>query len=240
MRITNSFSSSAIAFLIIFPSVIVTASAYFFIGSMVASAITGLINAAAVSSAILIIKNRRFKSSSEKSASFVLWFTGLSGSGKTTLAKALKDLLTGKGLAVELLDGDEVRSLFPNTGFTREERNSHIMRVGHIASLLEKNGIIVLTSLISPYRESRDRVRKMCGNFIEVHVATSLEECMKRDVKGLYEKAGRGDIKNFTGLDDPYEIPLKPDITVNTENRTVPDAMQFVLSEINRITGLKL
>jgi len=148
--------------------------------------------------------------------------------------------LTGKGLAVELLDGDEVRSLFPNTGFTREERNSHIMRVGHIASLLEKNGIIVLTSLISPYRESRDRVRKMCGNFIEVHVATSLEECMKRDVKGLYEKAGRGDIKNFTGLDDPYEIPLKPDITVNTENRTVPDAMQFVLSEINRITGLKL
>ncbi len=207
---------------------------------MVASAITGLINAAAVSSAILIIKNRRFKSSSEKSASFVLWFTGLSGSGKTTLAKALKDLLTGKGLAVELLDGDEVRSLFPNTGFTREERNSHIMRVGHIASLLEKNGIIVLTSLISPYRESRDRVRKMCGNFIEVHVATSLEECMKRDVKGLYEKAGRGDIKNFTGLDDPYEIPLKPDITVNTENRTVPDAMQFVLSEINRITGLKL
>jgi len=114
------------------------------------------------------------------------------------------------------------------------------MRVGHIASLLEKNGIIVLTSLISPYRESRDRVRKMCGNFIEVHVATSLEECMKRDVKGLYEKAGRGDIKNFTGLDDPYEIPLKPDITVNTENRTVPDAMQFVLSEINRITGLKL
>lgn len=240
MRITNSFSSSAIALLIIFPAVIVTASTYFFIGSMLYSAITGLINAAAISAAILIIKNRRFKSTSEKSASFVLWFTGLSGSGKTTLAKALKELLTGKGLSVELLDGDEVRSLFPNTGFTREERNSHIMRVGHIASLLEKNGIIVLTSLISPYRESRDRVRNMCRNFIEVHVATSLEECKKRDVKGLYEKAGRGHIKNFTGLDDPYEIPLKPEISVNTENRTVQETVQYILSEIKRLPGIRI
>jgi adenylylsulfate kinase len=170
---------------------------------------------------------------------FVLWFTGLSGSGKTTLAAALRDRLTTMGLQVELLDGDEVRSLFPNTGFSRDERNSHILRVGHIASLLEKNGVIVLTSLISPYRESRDAVRKMCRNFIEVHVATSLDECRKRDVKGLYEKAGRGEIKNFTGIDDPYEPPLNPEMTVATESRTIPESVDYIISEIRKIEGLK-
>ncbi|OHD63789.1 MAG: adenylyl-sulfate kinase [Spirochaetes bacterium RBG_13_51_14] len=161
---------------------------------------------------------------------FVLWFTGLSGSGKSTLADKLHSYLTTKGYRVARLDGDTVRSIFPETGFTRDERNSHIKRVGYLASILEKNGVIVLSSFVSPYIESRDFVRNLCHNFIEVYVATSLEECERRDVKGLYGKARAGQVKNFTGIDDPYEPPHRPELIINTKNRSIDESMDTVIS----------
>ena len=155
----------------------------------------------------------------------VIWFTGLSGAGKTTLAEKLAAYLKAKGEKCELLDGDTVRNIFPQTGFTKKERDEHVKRMGFLASMLERNGVTVLASFISPYRESRDFVRKMCRNFVEVYVSTSLEVCEKRDVKGLYKKARSGEIKSFTGIDDPYEAPLHPEITINTAEETVEESL---------------
>lgn len=160
----------------------------------------------------------------------VIWFTGLSGAGKTTLAEKLAAYLKEKGEKCELLDGDTVRNIFPQTGFTKKERDEHVKRMGFLASMLERNGVTVLASFISPYRESRDFVRKMCGNFVEVYVSTSLEVCEKRDVKGLYKKARRGEIKSFTGIDDPYEAPLHPEITINTAEETVEESLEKLLN----------
>ncbi|MFI5348816.1 MAG: adenylyl-sulfate kinase, partial [Elusimicrobiota bacterium] len=138
---------------------------------------------------------------------FVLWFTGLSGSGKSTLAEGVRDSLAEKGLPVEYLDGDDIRRIFPETGFARADREAHIKRVGHLAGTLEKNGVIVVASFISPHAEARRLARGLCRNFIEVHVSTPLEACEKRDSKGLYARARKGEIKNFTGIHDPYEPP---------------------------------
>ena len=165
---------------------------------------------------------------------FVLWFTGLSGSGKSTLANRFYGYIKSKGYRIERLDGDTVREIFPQTGFTKEERDSHVKRVGYIASMLEKNGVIVISSFISPYRESRGFVRGLCKNFIEVHVSTSIEECERRDIKGLYAKARSGEIKNFTGLDDPYEVPVTPEITVDTENKSLEESFQYLLKELKK------
>ena len=159
----------------------------------------------------------------------VIWFTGLSGAGKTTLAEKLAAYLKEKGVKCELLDGDTVRNIFPQTGFTKKERDEHVKRMGFLASMLERNGITVIASFISPYRESRDFVRKMCRNFVEVYVSTSLEVCEKRDVKGLYKKARRGEIKSFTGIDDPYEAPLHPEITINTAEETVEESLERLI-----------
>ena len=159
----------------------------------------------------------------------VIWFTGLSGAGKTTLAEKLAAYLKAKGEKCELLDGDTVRNIFPQTGFTKKERDEHVKRMGFLASMLERNGVTVLASFISPYRESRDFVRKMCRNFVEVYVSTSLEVCEKRDVKGLYKKARSGEIKSFTGIDDPYEAPLHPEITINTAEETVEESLERLL-----------
>ena len=156
----------------------------------------------------------------------VIWFTGLSGAGKTTLAEKLAAYLKEKGEKCELLDGDTVRNIFPQTGFTKKDRDEHVKRMGFLASMLERNGVTVLASFISPYRESRDFVRKMCKNFVEVYVSTSLEVCEKRDVKGLYKKARNGEIKSFTGIDDPYEPPLHPEITINTAEETVEESLE--------------
>ncbi|MBO4711867.1 adenylyl-sulfate kinase [bacterium] len=156
----------------------------------------------------------------------VIWFTGLSGAGKTTLAEKLAAYLKEKGKKCELLDGDTVRNIFPQTGFTKKERDEHVKRMGFLASMLERNGVTVLASFISPYRESRDFVRKMCRNFVEVYVSTSLEVCEKRDVKGLYKKARSGEIKSFTGIDDPYEAPLHPEITINTAEESVEESLE--------------
>jgi len=160
---------------------------------------------------------------------FVLWFTGLSGSGKSTIADMLHETLASRGYRVTRLDGDAVRSVFPETGFTRDERDAHIRRIGYLASILEKNGIIVISSFVSPYAESRDFVRSLCGNFIEVYIATSVEECERRDVKGLYRKARAGKIQHFTGIDDPYEPPQRPELTINTEGKPVDESMREIM-----------
>lgn len=153
----------------------------------------------------------------------VVWFTGLSGAGKSTIADRVAADLERRGLRVERLDGDTVRDIFPATGFTRPERDAHVRRVGFLASTLEKNGVFVVASFVSPYEESRQFVRGLCRNFIEVHVATSLEECERRDVKGLYARARRGEIANFTGISDPYEPPANPEVVLDT-SRIGPDA----------------
>jgi len=160
----------------------------------------------------------------------VLWFTGLSGSGKSTLAQAVQEKLLKKGLKVEYLDGDNVRDIFPKTGFSKEERDAHVRRVGYLASRLAKNGVFVAASFISPYEESREFVRSLCSNFTEIYVSTPLEECERRDVKGLYAKVRSGEIKNFTGVDDPYEAPSKPELEINTQNMSIDEAADEVIS----------
>lgn len=162
----------------------------------------------------------------------VVWFTGLSGSGKSTIAEWVTAEMRRRGLPVEHLDGDTIRDMFPQTGFSREERNAHVRRVGYMASRLEANGVFVVTSLISPYEESRAFVRGLCRNFVEVYVATPIEECERRDVKGLYAKARSGEIGNFTGIDDPYEIPANPEVLIDTRNMTVEEAGDIVLQSL--------
>lgn len=164
----------------------------------------------------------------------VLWFTGLSGAGKTTLADLAAGYLRGQGYKVELLDGDIVRSIFPQTGFTKEERDSHIQRVGYLASVLERNGIIVLASFVSPYRGARHFVRGLCRNFHEIYVQSSLEACEARDVKGLYKKARAGAIPHFTGISDPYEAPEQPELLLTTDQETVGESFAKLRMHIDR------
>ena len=146
----------------------------------------------------------------------VLWFTGLSGSGKSTIAVRVHEELVRRGVEVEYIDGDALREVFPNTGFTRAEREEHLRRTGYMASRLAEHGVTVVASFVSPYRESRDFIRRLSRNFVEIYVATPLEECERRDVKGLYARARRGEIRNFTGIDDPYEPPERPELTLDT------------------------
>jgi adenylylsulfate kinase len=172
---------------------------------------------------------------------FVIWFTGLSGSGKSTLAEGVRDALKERGLPVEYLDGDDIRRIFPETGFTRAEREKHISRVGHLAGTLEKNGVIVVASFVSPDAEARRFARSLCRNFIEVHVSTPLLECEKRDAKGLYARARLGEIKNFTGVHDPYEAPDKCELTVDAAALSKEDALARVMSYLKsrRLDGFR-
>src|SRR5213080_1264066 len=145
---------------------------------------------------------------------FTLWFTGLSGAGKTTISHLVELELRARGSKVEVLDGDVVReNLSKGLGFSKEDRDTNIRRISFVADLLSRNGVVAITAAISPYREIRDEARELMGaRFIEIHVKASVEECARRDVKGLYEKAMRGEIKEFTGVSDPYEEPLDPEL----------------------------
>lgn len=160
----------------------------------------------------------------------VLWFTGLSGSGKSTIATKVHEELERQGRNVEYIDGDALREVFPNTGFSREEREEHLRRTGYMASRLAAHGVTVVASFVSPYRESRDFIRKLCREFVEIHVATPLDECERRDVKGLYARARRGEIRNFTGIDDPYEPPEHPELTLDTRALSVDECVAKVLA----------
>ncbi|HEX5069748.1 MAG TPA: adenylyl-sulfate kinase [Vicinamibacterales bacterium] len=163
----------------------------------------------------------------------VLWFTGLSGSGKSTVAERVAEELRRRGAAVEMLDGDVMRNVFPNTGFSKAERDAHIRRVGFLASRLEHHGVTVVASFVSPYRESRDFVRGLCRNFVEIHVSTPIEECERRDPKGLYKKARAGEIREFTGISDPYEPPVAPELVLDTSRMTVEEAARRVLAAVD-------
>src|SRR3954471_23078767 len=157
----------------------------------------------------------------EQQAGCCVWFTGLSGAGKSTIAEIVIDELRARGRRGELLDGDEIREhLSKGLTFSKEDRDTNIRRIGFVASLLARNGVVAVTAAISPYRAVRDEVRGWIDNFVEVHVATSLEECETRDVKGLYAKARAGEIPEFTGVSDPYEEPLKPEILLETSGHT--------------------
>jgi len=155
------------------------------------------------------------------SSGFVIWLTGLSGAGKTTIADVLAARLTKLGLRVERLDGDEVRrQLSPELGFSKEDRETHARRVVYVSKLLSRNEVAVIVALISPYRSFRAFAREEIKNFVEVYVKCSIETCAKRDPKGLYKKALRGEIKDMTGLQDPYEEPLDPEVIADTEQES--------------------
>ena len=162
-----------------------------------------------------------------------VWFTGLSGAGKSTIAERLLALLRERSIKSELLDGDVVRTnLSKGLGFSKEDRDTNIRRIGFVSSLLTRNGVVSIVSAISPYRDVRDEVRREIGSFIEVHVHASLDELVRRDVKGLYEKALRGEIPNFTGVSDPYEEPLNPEVLVDTEQESVEESLGKVLAAL--------
>ena len=162
-----------------------------------------------------------------------VWFTGLSGSGKTTIAERLVSELAERGKNVELLDGDVVRTnLSKGLGFSKEDRDTNVLRIGFVSNLLTRNGVFSITSAISPYRDIRQQIRDDIGDFVEVYVQCSLDELVRRDVKGLYEKALKGEIKNFTGVSDPYEEPLTPEVTVNTETETIDESLNKVITAL--------
>jgi adenylyl-sulfate kinase len=167
----------------------------------------------------------------------VLWLTGLSGAGKSTIAEWVVSRLRARGHRVEHLDGDTIRDLFPDVGFDRASRDAHIRRVGHLASRLEHHGIVVVASFISPYASSREFVRELCKNFVEVHVATPLPVCEARDPKGLYLRARRGEITDFTGIDAPYEQPPNPELHVDTSGRSLEDVGNSVLEYLLEAVG---
>ncbi len=165
-------------------------------------------------------------------SSFVVWFTGLSGSGKSTLANLVEKDLFDKNIKTFVLDGDNIRrGLNKGLGFSRAERQENLRRIAEVAKLFVESGTVVMTSFISPLEEDRKFIRKIIGdnNFVEIFVNTSLEECERRDVKGLYKKARAGKIKNFTGIDLPYEAPKKPDLEVKTEEETLEDATKRIV-----------
>jgi adenylylsulfate kinase len=169
-----------------------------------------------------------------KHGAVVVWFTGLSGAGKSSIAALVAERMTARGDCVELLDGDVIRGLFPNTGFSVKERAEHVRRVGFLASRLVYHGVSVIAALISPSSASRAFVRNLCHEFVEVHVSTPISVCERRDTKGLYARARLGQLRDFTGIDAPYEIPSNPEVTIDTTQMSVDDAAALVLDAIAR------
>jgi adenylyl-sulfate kinase len=166
-------------------------------------------------------------------AGFVVWFTGLSGAGKSTLARALETRLLADGQKVEVLDGDLVReNLSQGLGFSREDRDTNIRRIAFVANLLARNGVIVIVAAISPYRAARDEARAAIGRFVEVHVQCSMDELVRRDTKGLYARALAGAVPNFTGISDPYEEPLSPEVTVRTDVESLEESVSRIVAAV--------
>ncbi len=165
----------------------------------------------------------------------VIWFTGLSGSGKSTIARIVEDRLVEAGVPVEVLDGDVVRTnLSKGLGFSKEDRDINIRRIAFVAHLLQRNGVFVITAAISPYQAIRDEARAMTGDFVEVFANAPLDVCEQRDVKGLYAKARAGEIKGFTGIDDPYEAPSRAEVVCDTDVESVEESAEKVIQELLR------
>jgi len=165
---------------------------------------------------------------------FTVWFTGLSGSGKSTIAEMLYHEFVARGLKTEILDGDEVRkNLSKGLGFSKEDRDTNILRIGFVANLLTRNGVVTICCPISPYKETRDACRELIGEFVEVYVHATVDEiAAHRDPKGLYKKALAGEITGFTGVDDPYEVPEDPEVTVDTLSQTPEESLRHVLTRL--------
>lgn len=167
---------------------------------------------------------------------FTLWFTGLSGSGKSTLSKLISETLLASDAKVELLDGDAVRTdLCRGLGFNREDRGENIRRIGFVCELLSRNGVIAIAAAISPYQTDRDQVRGRIRNFVEVYMTCPLDVLIERDVKGLYKKALAGDLKQFTGISDPYEPPVAAEITIDSATETVEQSAVKVLTRLEEL-----
>ena len=174
---------------------------------------------------------------------FTLWMTGLSGSGKSTITDVLVDKFEERGIPLEVLDGDVVReNLSKGLGFSKEDRDTNIRRIGFVANLLSRNGLVAITAAISPYREIRDEIRKMVtsdgGSFVEIFVKCPIPVLADRDVKGLYKKALAGEIKNFTGVSDPYEEPLAPEVTVESDRESVAEGVEKILRRLTELGHL--
>lgn len=161
---------------------------------------------------------------------FTLWFTGLPCSGKSTLAKKVEEILLERGLNVELLDGDDVRkNLSKGLGFSKEDRDTNIRRIGYVCKLLSRNGVVAIAAAISPYRQVREENRKAIDRYVEVYVKAPVEVLTQRDVKGMYKKALAGELPNFTGISDPYEEPVSPEIVVETDKETVEESTNKII-----------
>lgn len=167
---------------------------------------------------------------------FVVWFTGLPSAGKSTLARLLEGALRRRGWPVEVLDGDEVRlRLTKGLGFSREDRDENIRRISFVARLLARHGVATITAAISPYRGAREEARREIGRFVEVYVQCALDTCVQRDVKGLYRRALAGEITNFTGISDPYEEPLAPEVTVPTDRESAEESVARILARLEAL-----
>jgi len=167
---------------------------------------------------------------------FTLWFTGLSASGKSTLAERVRDLLLERGMKVEVLDGDVVRqNLSKGLGFSKEDRDTNIRRIGFVCNLLTRNDVVAIGAAISPYRAIRDENRKLIGRFVEVYCKCDIDTLKNRDPKGLYEKALRGEIENFTGVSDPYEAPEKAEVVVDTANEDIDTSVERIIGTLEQM-----
>jgi adenylylsulfate kinase len=165
----------------------------------------------------------------------IIWLTGLSGAGKTTIANRLKNIISQRDLNVEVLDGDVIRTnLSQGLGFSKGDRDINIRRVGYVANLLSRNGVIVIVAAISPYRAVRDEVKASSHNFIEVYVNAPIEICESRDIKGLYAAARNGNLKGFTGVDDPYEVPLHPNVTCFSDRESVDESVSKIVNALDK------
>lgn len=167
---------------------------------------------------------------------FVVWCTGMSGAGKSTLARRLESVLRERGLKVEMLDGDVVRTnLCKGLGFSKEDRDINIRRIGFVCKLLARNGVAVVVAAISPYREVRDEVRRDIGDLVEVYVKCPIDVLKERDAKGLFSRALRGEIPNFTGISDPYEEPLNPEVTLETDRQSVQESLTILVARLEEL-----
>jgi len=187
-----------------------------------------------------VTRERRNQLNNHKSV--VLWFTGLSGSGKSTMSHALEERLFNKGCRTFVLDGDNVRhGLNSNLGFSNKDRKENIRRIGEVSKLMMEAGFIIMTAFISPFREDRIEVRNLIsdGDFIEIYCKASLETCEARDVKGLYKRARAGEIKNYTGISSPYEVPENADLIIDTEQETIEDSVSIIISFLKKKTIIK-
>ncbi|GCF10498.1 adenylyl-sulfate kinase [Dictyobacter arantiisoli] len=173
-------------------------------------------------------------------AGFTIWFTGLSGAGKSTLSEALELRLRARGRNVEILDGDKVRThLSKGLGFSKEDRDTNIKRIAFVAGLLTRNGVVCISAAIAPYRDARAWAREEIGNFVEIYVKCPLEVCRQRDVKGLYKLVDEGKVKNFTGVDDPYEEPLNPELVVETDKETIEESVDRIFAKLEELGYLE-